>query len=108
MSFFKTKKILHGAGGCPVTHFQEVESTVQQDGSIVSFVETKNIDACDPVNNPSFPDPEEFNNLAMILASGVPLKAVNTKVIVHDDVAEVNEHLESLIPSESETPSIND
>lgn len=108
MSFFKTKKILHGAGGCPVTHLHEVESTVEQDGSIVSFVDTKYIDACDPVNNPSFPDPDEFNNLGLLLASGVPLKAVNTKVIANYDVADVNEHLESLILSESETPSNND
>lgn len=101
MSFKKIvpKATAHGAVDCstPV----ESKSITLVNGVPYESVEVTVLDPSDPSQLPEYPDPAEFNDLQRIVSSGVLPQSVNTNVIHHTDVAEINEDLELQLPSES-------
>lgn len=96
------KKIYRAIDGAGVPFMQiqveEKESLVK--GNKVVTQTTSNVDVSDPINHPSFPDPQTFNDLETQLRAGVPLTQVNTCVLHHTDVAEFNNEIENVIESD--------
>ena len=96
-----------GVGGVPFFQADLIESDSLVKGESVTTLVTTQIDVCDPVNQPTYPDRDLFNDLESQLKAGVPMSRVNTQVL-QSDSSEVNAELENLIENDPLKPIENE
>lgn len=101
--FRKTSKRVHHYCGMP-NFEQRLETVTEQheDGTKSIYQAVKTVDLNDPSSNISFPDPKVYNDLESMIASGINPQYVNTVMLHDENINELNNIAESVLPNEEE------